>query len=119
VSVTPSISVSMNSSKPSLVNAVRDIVINEMLNAGTSFSAFDVTLKLRDKVKVDPSIVDTGEVGTVWHLGKKIPKINHEDVRVIVHELFDSGTVSGWDRVFNGSYIKYEPKPSSQTANQN
>lgn len=93
-------------SKPSLLAAIAEVIAKDLKQ---SFSAYDVTIKLREKVANDPSLVDTSEVGTVWLQGKRVPKITHEDVRIIVHELYNNGALRNFNRIFSGAYFKYEP----------
>jgi hypothetical protein len=102
-------------SKLSLLKAVGDLVLNEFLPANKKFTAHDVTKRLRDIVlaqaknhQAGVALVDPTETGTVWVQGMSVSKIAHEDVREIVHELFNSGALSGYYRVHNGQHFEYE-----------
>jgi hypothetical protein len=93
------------SNKPSLVNAVGDLLINEFVTSGKKFSAHDVTQRLRqlelerakNTTRNVPLPISTGtpvdmaETGEVYSAGYKVPKIEHEDVRAIVHDIFSAG----------------------------
>ena len=89
--------------KPSLVKAVGDMVTQDFVANGTKFSAHDVTKKLREKVLTDDTLVDMGETGPCWVQGKQVAKIEHEDVRGIVHDLFSNGSLVGYGRSMNSS----------------
>lgn len=104
--------------KPDLVPAVTDIV-KDMISAKKKFSAHDITKTLRDQVleaaktaaqNLPPnqaapkaSVAD----GTVWVQGHAVPKIEHEDVKEVVAHLFANGDMTGYARLFNGTYMEY------------
>ena len=94
--------------KPSLVKAVGDLVTQEFIANNTKFSAHDVTKKLRDLVLVDDKLVDMTETGPCWVQGKQVARIEHDDVKNIVHDLFTAGLLTGYGRSYNGSFLEYD-----------
>lgn len=102
--------------KLSLIKAVGDLVTTEFLPAQKKFSAHEVTKRLRELVFVLGDIKDTthvklvdhAETGTVWVKGRQIPKVEHEDVKHIVHELFSTGQLAGFDRIHTGQFFEYD-----------
>lgn len=101
------ISMCLPQNKPTLVTATIQ-TIEEMVVAKQPFSAHDVTKKLRDLVKDGKATVDHTETGTVHAYGKTIARIEHEDVRGIVHEYFLTGKMLGWTRVMDGDHWIYK-----------
>lgn len=94
--------------KPSLIQAVGDLVTSEFLPAQKKFSAHDVTKRMRELVSQPTTTVNPAETGTVHVAGKSVPKIAHDDVREIVHELFSQGLLTGYDRIHNGTHFEYD-----------
>ncbi len=94
--------------KPTLVTATIQ-TIEFFLSQKTEFSAHDVTKKLRELVKDGLAHVDDTECGTVFAYGRKVPKIEHEDVRGIVHEYFGTGKMTNYIKVMDGDHWKYSP----------
>lgn len=106
--------------KPSLIRAVGDLVLSEFVPAQKKFSAHDVTKRLREQVlqqveALDPvlrqtyvPIVDPFETGYAHVSGKQVSKIEHEDVKGIVHELFQVQAFAGYGRVHVGSHWEYD-----------
>jgi DNA-binding MarR family transcriptional regulator len=106
--------------KPTLVKAVTDLV-NEKVAAQATFSAYDITkvlrervLELAEKVAANGAIIldsisdiDPKETSTVYVKGKSVPKIEHDDVKEVISHLFNTGALSGYDRNFNGTYMEY------------
>ncbi len=109
--------------KPSLIKAVGDLLVDEFITSGKKFSAYDVTKKLREKVLERANeltspfcskaqIVDANETGTVHVGGLQVPKIEHEDVKAIVHDIFNSGGMPTLDRVRTPEgFWEYDVKP--------
>lgn len=94
--------------KTSLIMAVGDLVTNEFLPGQKKFSAHDVTKRLRELVSQPTTAVNPAETGTVNVKGKAVPKVEHEDVRNIVHELFNQGLLAGYDRYMDGGHWTYD-----------
>lgn len=111
--------------KTTLLTAVGDLVTKEFLPAQKRFSAHDVTARLRglvydqakemdDKCQTTGTrqtyvpLVDSAQTGKVYVKGLEVAKVEHEDVKEIVHELFNSGAMAGYDRVHNGKYFEYD-----------
>lgn len=96
---------------PTLCKAIDDQVAL-FITDKKEFSAFEVTKALREKVakaaidKVDSGI-DDGETGTVFVSGVSLAKIDHEVVKEAVHDLFQRGEMTGFDRSHNGSHWLY------------
>lgn len=111
--------------KTSLIKAVGDLLVEEFVTSGKKFSAYDVTKKLREKVLErakelnspfcsKAQFVDVQETGTVHVQGLDVPKIEHDDVKSIVHEIFNAGGMPGLGRVHtkdaSGNYWEYDTK---------
>lgn len=105
--------------KPSLINAVGDLLVNEFVTSGKKFSAYDVTKRLRElalRQVMHPqavnsiSLIDHTETGTVHVKGIKIAKIEHDDVRAIVHDIFNAGGMPNLGRIQIGNYWEYDIK---------
>lgn len=112
--------------KPSLIAAVGDLLVNEFVTSGKKFSAFDITKRLREKVLEQQQdldvkfrqnnirqtyvpIVDSSETGTVRVQGQEVPKIEHEDVKAIVHDIFNAGGMPNIGRVHTpGGFWEYD-----------
>ena len=110
--------------KPSLIKAVGDLLVNEFVTAGKKFSAYDVTKRLRN-IELEraknatrnmplpmPSLspIDRAETGSVYVVGYKIPKIEHEDVRNIVHDIYNAGGMPNLGRIQVSNYWEYDVK---------
>lgn len=96
---------------PTLCKAIDDQVALFITNK-TEFSAFDVTKALREKVaKSAIDQFDCGiselETGTVFVSGVSLAKIDHEIVKEAVHDLFQRGEMTGFDRDYNGTHWLY------------
>lgn len=114
------------SNKPSLIKAVGDLLVNEFITSGKKFSAFEVTKRLREveltRAKnetrnmalplVNSYPVDKAETGEVTVAGYKVPRIEHEDVRAIVHDIFSAGGMPGLDRMMVNGHLEYDIKAS-------
>lgn len=89
-------------------------VVTEFVQKGRTFSAHEVTKLLRELTNgreyVINSITDTVHVG-----GKDVPRIVHDKVRDIVHELFFANKMPGYDRKDNGTYHEFTPVLPSPT----
>lgn len=95
--------------KLTLIQAVGDLVTSEFIPAAKKFTAHDVTKRLREKVSADPATpISPVETGSVHVQGKSVPKIEHEDVKAIVHELFAQGLLVGFDRVHVAGHFEYD-----------
>lgn len=103
--------------KPSLVKAVTDLLKFEYLPNHVKFSAHDVTSRLRELVLQQGVIggvypIDVAEVGTVMVQGQRVAKIEHSDVKQIIHTLFETGELPGYTREDNGTFFEYAPDAS-------
>jgi hypothetical protein len=111
--------------KPSLIKAIGDLLVNEFITSGKKFTAHDVTQRMRHLVlqraknntllraplQTPPyAVIDITEVGEVHVSGYKIPRIDHEDVKSIVHELFKMGGLIDIDRMMDGDRWVYDTK---------
>lgn len=110
--------------KPSLIKAVGDLLVNEFVTAGKKFSAYDVTKRLRN-IELEraknatrnmplpmPSLspIDKAETGDTFVAGYKVPKIEHEDVRNIVHDIYNAGGMPNLGRIQVSNYWEYDTK---------
>lgn len=98
--------------KPTLIRAIGDLLSSEFVSSGKTFSAYDVTKRLRELVfakskeisdllkngQTTTNLVDSTETGMISVKGLQVPKIDHEDVRVTVHEIFNLGGMPGLGR---------------------
>jgi hypothetical protein len=102
--------------KPTLNSAIEEVV-KELITKKEKFSGHDVTKRLRDDLLLggDP-IIDDRETGVVFVKGKLVPKIEHDYVRDVVHELFHQGKMSGYDRTHNGQYWEYVESDTKDTS---
>lgn len=102
-------------SKPTLTAATIS-AIETLLSAKQKFSAYNVTKKLRELVTADPSLVDVGETGAVYDSvhGKIVPRIEHDQVRSLVHEYFLAGKMTGYTRTMDNDHWIYEEGPQPQ-----
>lgn len=127
--------------KPSLIKAVGDLLVNEFVTSGKKFSAFDITKRLRDIVlaeakdheaqmaKLPPGtrqtfaiLLEPQEQGTIFVQGLEVCKVEHDDVKAIVHDIFNAGGMPGLGRIHTQGYWEYDtqanidviPAPSSQ-----
>ena len=94
-------------SKPTF-NAAVETVVQDLLAAGQSFSAHDVTTEVRRRVLAGTLLIDLTENGDIFISGVLMPRVAHEQVREAVHELYHQGRMTGFDRSNNGSYWQYE-----------
>src|SRR5512139_919132 len=95
--------------KPSLSKAVTDVIKFEYLPSRVKFSAHDITARLRELVLQQAVIgavypIDTAETGVVIVQGNRVARIEHNDVKIIVHALFDAGEFSRDSREDNGTF---------------
>jgi hypothetical protein len=67
-----------------------------------------VTKQLRTLVNTGEAAI-TSIVATVHVDGKDVPRIQHEDVRLMVQRHYDAGKISGYERVSNGTFWTYRP----------
>lgn len=119
--------------KPSLIKAVGDLLVNEFVTSGKKFSAFDITKRLREivleqmqKLNVQLQqgtrqtyvpIVDTTETGEVHVQGLKVAKIEHDDVKAIVHDIFNAGGMPNLGRVHaSGGFWEYDTQANIDAA---
>lgn len=101
-------SMCIDPNKPTFTKAVTEVVA-ELVAKQASFSAYDVTKALREKVNTGTFTIDPQETGTVFVGGKGVPKIEHEAVKGVVTECFHANEMPGYDRDHNGSYFEYKP----------
>ncbi len=101
--------------KPTFVAAVKDAA-QRLIASGTQFSAFSVTKTIRDELIAGtlPVTIDDKETGIVHvtdgHGGHKpVPNIVHQEVKDIVHDMFHSGEMVGYDRVHIVDHWEYAP----------
>lgn len=108
--------------KPSLIKAVGDLLVNEFVTSGKKFSAHDITKRLRnielDRAKnatrnmplpmPNSTPIDRLETGEVHVLGYKVPKIDHEDVRNIVHDIYSAGGMPNLGRIRTNGFWEYD-----------
>jgi hypothetical protein len=93
---------------PTFVQATKDLVA-EFVASERTFSAYDVTTTLRERANTGKVTIDAAETGTVYVGGNNVPKVEHETVKGIVHDLHHGGEMSGYARTHNGSYWQYAP----------
>jgi hypothetical protein len=86
-----------------------EAVVTEFVTAQKSFSAHDVTNELRTAVNAGKAAIDKAETGIVHVSGAVVPKIEHDKVRALVHDLFDAGKMPSYDRANNGQFWTYAP----------
>lgn len=118
--------------KSSLIKAVGDLLVNEFVTSGKKFSAYDITKRLREMVleeaqkqadqmsKLPPGyrqtftvLLDLNEQGTVHVQGLKVAKVEHEDVKAIVHDIFNAGGMPSLSRRRDATDIFWEYDPTS------
>lgn len=92
-----------DSSTMSLETSVQCIVI-EFTAAQKTFSAHDVTTELRKRVRWGTLSVATGQA-----LSDGTAVVDHTAVRDLVHGLFSTGKMPGYDRTHTGTYWRYAP----------
>jgi hypothetical protein len=93
---------------PSLTIAV-ETVVAEFVTSNKSFSNFDVTKEVRKRSNDNTLPVEASEVGSCYVAGKPVAHIRNDDVKDIVNDLYMSGTMGGFSRVFTGKYFEYGP----------
>lgn len=106
--------------KSSLVKVVGDLLVNEFVTSGNKFSAFDITKRLRDIVLTEAknsgvsTLLDLDELGTVFVQGLKVAKVEHDDVKAIVHDIFNAGGMPNLSRMrdVTNAYWEYGPSTS-------
>ena len=96
--------------KPTLVAAV-DAVVQSFVASQSRFSAHEITKALRESVNGGVVVVDPLETGTVHVAGKDVPKIEHEAVKGIVHDLFQASKMDGYARSHTGEFWEYSVAP--------
>lgn len=122
--------------KPSLIKAVGDLLVNEFVTSGKKFSAFDITKRLRDIVLVEAKdheaqmaklppgtrqtfaiLLEPQEQGTVFVQGLKVCKVEHDDVKAIVHDIFNAGGMPNLGRVHtSGGFWEYDTQANIDAA---
>lgn len=93
---------------------MEDLIKVEFVGNNVKFSAHDVTARLRELVLQQGVIgaiypIDITETGTVMVQQYRVARIEHSDVREIVHALFDGGEIPAYSREMNGQYFEYIP----------
>lgn len=118
--------------KPTLIKAVGDLLVSEYVTSGKKFTAHDVTKRLRELVfeqvkKIDDECKATGnrisyvplvasqETGVVHVKGLQVAKVEHEDVKNIVHDIFNAGGMVGIGRIHRGSFWEYDTQANIDT----
>ena len=107
----------IDASKPTLNVAIEALVV--MKAASTQpFSAHDITKSLREKVLLEAAgslggiYIDKDETGVVHVRDRaqtfEVPKIDHDYVRDVVHELFHQGKMPSYARHHTGKHWEYE-----------
>lgn len=102
--------------KPSLIETVGDLLLAEFVTSGKRFSAYDVTKRLRELVLLEAKnlgrsvLLDPNELGTVMVQGLKVPKIDHEDVKSVVHDIFNAGGMPNLGRIHANGHWEYDTK---------
>ncbi len=91
-----------------------ELVKIEYLPNRVKFSAHDVTARLRELVLQSGVIgavypINIAETGSVMVQGQRVARVEHNDVKHIVHTLFDSGELAGYNREDNGTFWEYVP----------
>jgi hypothetical protein len=115
--------------KPTLIKAIGDLLATDFVSSGKKFSAHDVTKKLRELVLsrakeinntsgtvgdlmttvINTPQIDTTETGTISIQGLQVPKIDHDDVKTTVHEIFNLGGMPGMGRIQHAAgYWEYD-----------
>lgn len=94
--------------QPTFVKAVKDLTA-EFMKSERTFSAYDVTTTLRERVNAGKVTINEAETGTVHVSGKNVAKVEHEAVKGIVHDLHNDGEMAGYVRQHNGKYWEYAP----------
>jgi hypothetical protein len=84
-------------------------VVNEFIAAQKTFSAFEITKELRDRSNAGTVTIDKAETGSVHVTGNDVPRIDHDQVKGVVVDLFSQGKMVGYDRSNNGQYWQYGP----------
>jgi len=93
------------------LNAAISSIVTEFITASKTFSAYDVTKELRDRVIKGSVDLDKTETSVITFYDTTIAKVDHDYVRDAVHELFHQSKMQGYDRSHNGSYWSYAPTP--------
>jgi hypothetical protein len=94
--------------KPSLINEVTDLVMS-FVQTNKTFSAHDITKEMRERVNKGATSINNQETGVVFVGGKNVPRIEHQDVRDIVAEIFQSGQMTNYGREMSGDHFEYGP----------
>lgn len=101
-----------NSSKPVFEKAVR-IIVEEFIQQGKKFSAYDVTKLLRERVNAAPVMASAAgieaETGTVHVQGQAVARIEHDAVRDVVRTIYNNQEMAGYECNYNGTYFEYQP----------
>ena len=77
----------------------------------SSFSAFNVTKKLREQVNAGD--IEFSDKSPESVDGQTTFRVDHEEVRSVLNELYNLKVVSGLQRRDNGRYLEYVPCTSS------
>jgi hypothetical protein len=99
--------------KPTLIAAIQGVVMANV-DSQVKFTAHDITNQVRELVNQDHLKVDPAETDTVYVGGRNVPKIDHGDVKEIVHGLFNEGKMNGYDRSHTGQFWEYHPVAATQ-----
>lgn len=83
-----------------------NLILIELTTLHKSISAYDVTQELRKRVK-QSTLTLLGATDFLTVDGITVPRIEHTDVRGIVHALFDTGIFPNYTRISNGTYWVY------------
>lgn len=88
----------------SLKDAVEQVIATQFIATNASFSAYDVTSKVRREVNEGRFEITGKQVEDVN--GIKTQRVGHDEVRGLVRDYMNA--VSTYDRRFNGDYIVYQ-----------
>lgn len=97
-----------STSMPTFNSAV-EAVVAEFVAAGKTFSAHDITDEVRQRSNAGTLVIDAAETGTCYNAGSSVPRVEHNEVRDRVHDLFTAGSMPGYDRKHTGQYWQYVP----------
>jgi len=97
------------------LNDAVEKVVTKFSDAGKTFAAYNITSYLREMVNGNTFVIKG--LGSLWNGTKYVPRVRHDEVRLVVHDLFDVGKIKDYKRDDNGTYYQYSPhKPPSLTS---
>ncbi len=105
--------------RPTFNKAIEDAV-QSLVATKTAFSAYDVTKMVRALVDTGAVTIDDPNQPEISVKGQMVPNILHDDVKGVVHELFNTGKMANYGRTRKGDYWLYtetvpapDPAPGS------